>query len=213
MSGLDFEGYRARRNSAWPKLESWINFIFGDAGPATLTSLGQSLDRAFENRSDSLRQRDLERMGWHNSQELVAVSLYTYLFAGNFEGVREHFEYLKDLGVGLVHFMPLLKPRPGENDGGYAVQDYRETDPRLGTMDASEKLMADLDRNGISSCLDFVINHTAMEHQWAVSARAGDKDDQAMYMLYETHVFPDKFEMTVPEVFPEVAPGNFTWCE
>ena len=54
-------------------------------------------------------------------------------------GVRDRLDYLAELGVTYLHLMPLLKPRDGENDGGYAVADYRSVDPRLGTM-------ADLER-------------------------------------------------------------------
>ena len=70
--------------------------------------------------------------------------------------------------------MPLLKPRPGQNDGGYAVMDYRAVRPELGTIDDLRELATVLRSRGISLTLDLVLNHVAAEHQWAVNARAGD---------------------------------------
>ena len=58
----------------------------------------------------------------------------------------ERLDYLAELGVTYLHLMPLLQPREGDNDGGYAVVDYRAVDPRLGTMDDLEALAADAAR-------------------------------------------------------------------
>ena len=62
-------------------------------------------------------------------------------------------------------------------------------------------------------CLDFVMNHTSEDHAWARAARAGDPGMQARYFFYDDWRIPDQFERTVPQVFPQTAPGNFTWCE
>ena len=63
--------------------------------------------------------------------------------------------------------MPLLRPREGDNDGGYAVADYRSVRPDLGTMDDLEGLAEDLHGAGMSLVLDLVLNHVAREHEWA----------------------------------------------
>jgi amylosucrase len=109
--------------------------------------------------------------------------------------------------------MPLLRPRPGSNDGGYAVEDYRRVDPRLGTMEELERLAHALRARGISLCVDLVMNHTAAEHEWARRARAGDPRFRAFYLTFPDRSQPDAFERTLREVFPEWAPGNFTWVE
>ena len=64
--------------------------------------------------------------------------------------------------------MPLLKPRPGQNDGGYAVMDYRAVRDDLGTVDDLRELATALRNSGISLTVDLVLNHVAAEHDWAV---------------------------------------------
>ena len=59
--------------------------------------------------------------------------LHRPLRTARFRGVLDRLDYLDELGVTYVHFMPCLKPRPGDSDGGYSVMDYRAIDPRYGT--------------------------------------------------------------------------------
>jgi amylosucrase len=59
---------------------------------------------------------------------------YIDRFAGTLDKVPDKLDYLEELGITYVHFMPCLKPRPGDSDGGYSVMDYREVNPELGTM-------------------------------------------------------------------------------
>ena len=65
----------------------------------------------------------------------------------------------------------------------------------------------------INIAVDFVINHTAKEHEWAIKASKGDPFYQNMYMMYDTNDVPNEFNKTVPEVLPDVYPGNFTYYE
>ncbi|MCB8934714.1 MAG: DUF3459 domain-containing protein, partial [Candidatus Promineofilum sp.] len=125
----------------------------------------------------------------------------------------EHISYLKEMGVTYLHLMPLLKPRTGANDGGYAVADYRAVNPSLGTMADLSHLAAELRAKGISLCIDLVCNHTAKEHEWARRAVAGDSVYQDYYLMYPDRLIPDAFEKTLPEVFPDFKPGNFTYYE
>ena len=127
--------------------------------------------------------------------------------------MADHLDYLEELGVRYLHLMPLLRSRPGEDDGGYAVADYRAVDPALGTIDDLEALCGRLRERGISVCVDLVLNHTAAEHEWALRARAGDPWATAMYRIYPDRTMPDRFEATLPEVFPTFAPGNFSPIE
>jgi amylosucrase len=125
-------------------------------------------------------------------------------------GVRRHLDYLTELGVTYLHLMPLLRPRDGENDGGYAVEDYDAVDPRVGTMADLEELAGDLRERGIALCVDLVLNHTAREHEWARKAAAGEPAYREMYLIYPDRTQPDAYERTLPEVFPGTAPGSFT---
>jgi amylosucrase len=164
-------------------------------------------------RPQSLREADQDGPSWYLSNQLIGMMLYVDLFAGNLRQLREKIPYFRELGISLIHFMPLLKAREGENDGGYAVADYREIDPRFGTMDEFRELVAELRAEGIRVCLDYVVNHTAKDHEWAKRALAGEKEYQDLYFMYDTDDIPRQFEETVPEVFPRVAPGNFTYYE
>ena len=118
--------------------------------------------------------------------------------------------YLRDLGVTYLHLMPLLQPRDGDNDGGYAVQDYRTVRADLGDVDDLRALASDLRGQGISLVLDLVLNHVAREHEWARRARAGESRYRDYFHVYPDRVMPDAYERTLPEVFPDFAPGNFT---
>lgn len=168
---------------------------------------------AYESRPDELIAEDQQDPRWYMSNKLVGMMLYTDLFAGNLSGVQDKIYYLKDLGINYLHFMPLLQAREGENDGGYAVADYRSIDPRFGNMEQFRGLVSELRQEGISVCIDYVVNHTAKDHEWARKAMAGDPEAQALYFMYDDDRIPSAFEATVPEVFPKVAPGNFTYYD
>ena len=142
---------------------------------------------------------------------MVAYVAYADRFAGTLPELPAHIPYLKDLGVTYLHLMPCLMPRPGQSDGGYAVMDYRRIDPKLGTMDDLESTAQALRESGISLCLDLVLNHTAKEHEWAERAKAGDPFYQAFYRMFDDDRLPQEYERTLIDIFPDQAPGSFTW--
>lgn len=165
-------------------------------------------------RPTALKKRDAEREAdpsWYKSNDLLGMMMYIDNFAGNLNGVRGKLDYLDDTGVSLLHLMPFLDTVEGRSDGGYAVADFRTVRPDLGTMDDLEKLTAACHKKGINVCMDFVMNHTSEDHEWAKKARAGDGEYMSRYFFYQTPEVPAAFERTVPQVFPTTAPGNFTW--
>ncbi len=179
-----------------------------------LNIIGQALIETFAARSDELKRLDLEREmtpDWFQRETMVGGIYYVDLFAGTLNGVRDHLAYLQELGLNYIHLMPLLKPRPGINDGGYAVEDYYAVNPSLGTMDDLAKLATDLRTNGMSLCIDLVVNHTAKEHEWARRAMEGEPEYLDYYFTFDDRTVPDAYEKTLPEVFPDFAPGNFTY--
>ena len=133
------------------------------------------------------------------------------MFAQDLKKLKTKINYFKELGIGYVHLMPLLKPRDKENDGGYAVEDYRAVDPRLGTMDDLITAVDAFRKAGISVCIDYVINHVAKEHAWAKKALANDPFYQKMFIMYDNDEIPNRYNQTVPEVLPDKCPGNFTY--
>jgi len=173
-----------------------------------------TLRAGWAERPEALKWRDLERdlePDWFERPGMNGYVFYIDRFAGNLEGVLERLDYLQSLGITYVHFMPCLKPRPGDSDGGYSVMDYTELNPALGTMADLEAVTAACHERGISVCIDLVLNHTAKEHAWADKARAGDETYRDYYLMFTDDTLPKAYEATLLEIFPEHAPGNFTW--
>lgn len=165
-------------------------------------------------RPEPLRRLDLERdltPDWFQRERMVGYVCYVERFGKTLRGMLERLDYLEELGVTYVHLMYVLRPRAGENDGGYAIADYRDVDPRLGGVDDLVALCDALRARGIATCVDLVLNHCADTHAWAEAARAGDARYQGYFYTYADRAEPDAFERTLPEVFPDFAPGNFTW--
>ncbi len=208
---FDLRWQRGRKDLIGP-----LRRLFGDAhNPEDLADrLRHMLLRHWKQRSASLRALDLERdlnPDWFLSQNMVGYIFYIDKFAGRLANVPHHIPYLQELGVTYVHMMPCLKPRDGANDGGYAVQDYRAINPALGNMADFQQTTMMLRAAGMSTCIDMVLNHTAKDHDWAQKARAGDPYYQAFYRMFDDDTLPKQYEATLTEVFPDQAPGNFTW--
>jgi amylosucrase len=167
-------------------------------------------------RSKELKRLDIERENDHNwflSQEWAGMALYTSAFAGDLQGLAGRLGYLQELGVNLLHVMPILKCPPGASDGGYAVSDFRDVDERVGSLEDLRALADRMRRRGMLLTLDVVVNHVSDQHEWAQRARAGEDRYRHYFYIFRHREIPDMFEETMPEVFPETAPGNFTWNE
>ena len=161
-------------------------------------------------RLDKTREQD---PGWYKRGDMFGMTMYTDLFAGDLKKLADKIPYLKEQKLTYLHLMPLLDMPHPNNDGGYAVQDFDTVDPKLGTNEDLAALAKKLRRAGISLCIDFVMNHTASTHRWAKAAEAGDPEYQDYYFCYPDRTIPDRYDRDVPQVFPNTAPGNFTWNE
>ena len=168
----------------------------------------------FTARRRALKNRDLEREknpDWFRQKDMLGMMLYIDNFAGNIKGVSAKLPYLKECNVNCLHLMPFLDTPKGRSDGGYAVADFRKVRPDLGTMEDLSALADKCHKNGMNLCMDFVMNHTSEDHEWAKKARQGDGEYMSRYFFYNNRKIPDEYEKTVPQVFPTTAPGNFTW--
>ena len=215
LEPLEVEAVVARFEQHHLDIFEPLELLYGEAtdvAAVAQTCVQLVVDAAVQ-RPDPLRLLDRRREidpAWFQRSRVVGYVCYADRFAGTLDGVRQHLDYLGELGVTYLHLMPVLEPREGPNDGGYAVADYRNVDPRLGTMDDLEALAGDLHARGMSLCIDLVLNHTAAEHPWAQAALRGDPTYGAFYRVYPDRTMPDRFEMTLPEVFPDTSPGSFT---
>ncbi|SDY86297.1 amylosucrase [Modestobacter sp. DSM 44400] len=156
------------------------------------------------------RRREIDPH-WFQRERMQGYVCYVDRFCGTLDQLPGRLDHLTELGTTYLHLMPLLRPREGENDGGYAVADYRQVDPRLGTMTDLEAVAAALRGRDMSLCIDLVLNHTAAEHHWAQAWLAGDHACADFYTAFPDRTLPDAYEATIPEVFPDRAPGSFSW--
>ncbi len=213
-----WQHFERRLNHRWGELFSLLFELYGTRYDLYffLERMLETMARASLDRSPELRAHDLAHEhdpAWHLSERVVGGALYVDLFSDNLGQLREHIDYLKDLGLTYVHLMPLFAVRPGDNDGGYAISNYRSVDPRLGTLEDLQGLARDLREAGITLVLDFVFNHTADDHDWAQRAMQGDPEYQDYYYIFPDRTMPDQYERTLREIFPTVRRGNFTWHE
>ncbi len=159
-------------------------------------------------RLDGRREKD---PAWFRAGSMLGITMYTDLFAGNLRGLEDKLDYLAEQGITYLHLMPLLKMPHPENDGGYAVEDFEQVDPALGSNEDLARLTAAMRRRGMSLCLDFVINHTADTHEWAMRAKAGEQEYIDRYICFDSPDIPREMEKTIPDVFPQTAPGSFLY--
>lgn len=192
----------------------WLYMELYSGQDQAYDNLLQRMEEYYEVRGDELKELDRRREkepDWYKQNDLVGMMLYVDAFAGNLKGVEKKLDYIRDCNVNYLHLMPLLDTTEGKSDGGYAVSDFRKVRADLGQMADLEALTAKCHKQDISVCLDFVMNHTSEDHEWARRARAGEKEYQDRYYFYDNYDIPEQFERTVPQVFPQTAPGNFTW--
>ena len=146
------------------------------------TQLMEIMEQAKKTRPAAWKKLDAAGNDWYKSENMIGMMLYVDRFSDNLVEFEKRIDYLAELGVTYVHFMPLLKSRDGNNDGGYAVSDYLMVDDKFGTMKQLERVISLLKKKGIRTCIDFVLNHTAKEHVWAQKCLAGDPDYNDMYL-------------------------------
>lgn len=181
---------------------------------AMYAELCEQMHDYYLKRSTELKKRDIKKEknpDWFKEKEMLGMMLYIDNFAGNLKGVEKKLTYLKECNVNCLHLMPFLDTPKGKSDGGYAVADFRKVRPDLGTMKDLARLTEKCHGNGMNVCMDFVMNHTSEEHEWAKRARAGEGEYMSRYFFYDNGEIPARYEETVPQVFPTTAPGNFTW--
>ena len=179
-----------------------------------LNDLTSNMKAFYNNRNSALKTSDKKRESdsdWYKRNDLMGMMMYVSNFAHTLKGLEEHLDYVEECNVNYLHLMPLLASPKGKSDGGYAVADFRTVQPELGTMEDFSELTSKCHERGINICLDFVMNHTSEDHEWAQKARMGEGEYMSRYFFYDNEEIPEKYEKTVPQVFPTTAPGNFTY--
>ncbi len=205
----------ARFGAASSTIDEIFSYLYGEEPRAAFwkEKLLALVATSWRERPADLRERDRrsESNPWFLRSGLSACMLYLERFAGGFAGFANRVDWLSELGIDIVHLMPFMKSPEGENDGGYAVSDYLGVDPRIGRdadLLGTARLLHGRD---MFLAADLVLNHSSDEHPWALAARAGDERYRSYYRFFPDRELPDRFDAAMPEVFPETAPGNFTW--
>ena len=124
---------------------------------------------------------------WHNA---VIYQIYPRSFGdsngdgiGDLNGITNHLDYLKDLGVDGIWITPFF-PSP-QVDFGYDISDYEDIDPQYGTMADFDRLMAEARKRNIRVLLDFVVNHTSDRHPWFVESRSSRNNPKADWYVWQ----------------------------
>lgn len=218
ISNKDLRHFYTRLGANFYAIHSLFEKLYGQRADFEEQALRlvETMARNYIKRPAELREIDIQREKDHNwflSQQWVGMALYSNGFADDLNGVRQHLGYFQELGINLVHIMPIMRCPDGHSDGGYAVSNFREIDRRAGTLKDLSTLSTDMRNRDILLVLDIVVNHTSNEHEWAQRAQAGEEKYQDYYYTFENRNVPDMFEQSMPEIFPETSPGNFTWDE
>jgi amylosucrase len=212
----DADIFRARLQQEFPRLFGLLHHLYGQRYDFFyhLEQILINLAQCFVQRPAELKALDVQREAkpnWFQSEQMLGAVAYVDLFAGNLSKMKSKIPYLKEMGVTYLHLMPLFNVPETNNDGGYAISDYRSVNPKLGTTKELAKLATELRHEGISLVLDFVFNHSSNEHEWAKRAIAGEESYENYYYIFPDRTMPDAYEKTLREIFPEQAPGNFSY--
>ena len=218
ISDKDLRHFYTRLGANFYAIHGLFSKLYGNRSDfdEQMLHLVETMARKYIKREGALKQLDLDRekdYNWFLHQKWVGMAMYANGFAKDLKDVQAHLGYLQELGVNLVHIMPIMQCPEGQNDGGYAVSDFREIDARTGSLDDLANLTKEMRDREMLLALDVVLNHTSDEHEWAQKARQGDQKYQDYFYTFENRNIPDMFEQSMLEVFPETAPGNFTWDE
>ncbi len=140
---------------------------------------------------------DTSRRWWRTD---VVYQVYIRSFAdgngdgtGDIAGLRSRLPYLRDLGIDALWLNPWY--RSPLHDGGYDVADYRDIEPRYGTLDEAEALIVDAHEHGIKVIADLVPNHTSSAHVWFREALASPPGSPARNRY---HILPGKGDGSLP---------------
>lgn len=216
IGGQNLQHFHIRLGANFYAIYTLFHKLYGERSDfkAQLQRLVETMAHQYLARGPELRKLDLAREKDHNwflHQKWVGIALYCRQYAGDLKGLKSKLHYLQDLGVNMMHILPILDCPKGKSDGGYAVRDFRKIFPELGTLKDLDALSANMKKRGMLLALDVVVNHTSNEHEWAQRARRGEKTYQDYYFVFDDREIPDMYEESMPEVFPETSPGNFTW--
>jgi maltose alpha-D-glucosyltransferase/alpha-amylase len=126
---------------------------------------------------------------------------------GDFKGLTQKLNYLKDLGVTVLWLLPFY-PSPLKDDG-YDIADYFEIHPHYGTLKEFKEFLNEAHRRDIRVITELVINHTSDQHKWFQMARKA-KPGSKRRNLYVWSNTPEKYK-EVRTIFKDFETSNWAW--
>ena len=140
------------------------------------------------------------KTNWYRDAVVYQIYPFSFMDAdndgmGDIQGIISKLDYIRDLGATAIWFSPLyVSPC---KDYGYDVADYKNIDPKFGTMEDFDRLLEEIHRRGMRLIMDLVLNHTSDEHPWFREALT---DPQS----------PKRDWYFLREGTPEQVPNNWT---
>ena len=130
----------------------------------------------------------MQKKWWH---EKVAYQIYPKSFydtngdgIGDLRGIINKLDYLKELGIDIIWISPIYCSPLA--DQGYDISDYRKIDPRFGTMEDMDELLAEAKKRDMHILMDLVVNHCSDEHEWFRKACEDPDGKYGKYFYIET---------------------------
>ena len=125
---------------------------------------------------------------------------------GDLNGIRSRLDYLKDLGVNVLWLCPIMDSPMDDN--GYDISNYRAINPRFGTMEDFDALLAEAHQRGIRIVMDLVVNHTSDEHPWFIESRKSVDNPYRDYYIWNVLPAPVLPQAARPELGEPQSPGR-----
>ncbi len=147
-------------------------------------------------------------------KDAVIYQLHVKAFAdsngdgiGDFAGLTERLDYLRDLGVNTLWLLPFY-PSPGRDDG-YDIGDYGDINPQFGNLKDFRRFMQEAKKRGLKVITELVVNHTSDQHDWFKRAKRSPKGSSARdwYVWSDTD---QKYQGT-RIIFTDTEKSNWTW--
>lgn len=182
----------------------YLNLEGAQPGEMTLEFKNGKAKKKVKYQLKAREKRGEERMGFTNADVLYMLmpdrfadgdptnnqikGLYPYTIdrsqpslrhGGDLEGIRQHLDYFKELGVTALWFTPVLENNSPDSNGsssyhGYATTDYYRVDPRFGTNDEYKRLCDEAHAKGLKVVMDMIFNHCGFEHPWVADMPTKD---------------------------------------
>ncbi|KAJ7912379.1 glycoside hydrolase family 13 protein [Mycena leptocephala] len=125
---------------------------------------------------------------------------------GDLNGIASKLDYLKDLGVDVLWLSPIY--RSPLADMGYDISDFRNIDPRYGTLEDWDRLLAGVHARGMKLMMDLVVNHTSDEHEWFIESKSSKTSPKRDWYIWRPPRYDEAGNRHPPNNWEAVFQGS-----